>query len=294
MADALRKKWSMPEQARVDSKAPSLAQHRIRLVDGTMVSEPGDTGSQWRLHYTIGLPHLRCEEVIMTTQKEGETLKRFSIQKDDLLIGDRGFAHPAGIAHVVSGSGDVIIRTNLVTLPLYDMQEQRLSALTHLRSLSVGECADWPVQIKHDKRFIAGRLCGLKKSEVAAQKARERVKRESQRNGTQLQPETLEAADYVFVFTTLDARTDAATVMEHYRGRWQIELAFKRLKSLIQLGHLKKHDEIAARAWLQGKLLVALLVDALLLTAERISPWGYVHTKNKTQPMSLAGDLAHA
>ena len=57
-----------------------------------------------------------------------------------------------------------------------------------------------------------------------------------------------------------------------YRARWQIELAFKRLKSLVQLGHLKKHDEIAARAWLQGKLLVAFLVDALLVTAERISP----------------------
>ena len=79
-----------------------------------------------------------------------------------------------------------------------------------------------------------------------------------------------------------------------YRARWQIELAFKRLKSLVQLGHLKKHDEIAARAWLQGKLLVAFLVDALLVTAERISPWGYANWQSETQPVFVAGDLIHA
>ncbi len=44
---------------------------------------------------------------------------------------------------------------------------------------------------------------------------------------------------------------------------------------LIQLGHLKKHDARAARSWLQGKLLVALLIARLIAHAERVSPWGY-------------------
>ena len=289
MAGALRKQWW--PSAPVDLEATP---RRIRLIDGTMVSEPGSTGSQWRLHYSITLPGLQCEEVITTTPREGETLKRFTIRSGDILIGDRGYAHPGGIAHVCDGGGDVIIRTNLVTLPLYDQNGERVSALTFLRNLKVGECAEWPVQIKHDQHLIAGRLCGLKKSEVAAEKARLRVRRESQRGGVQVRPETLEAAGYVFVFTTLDASYVTHTVMELYRGRWQIELAFKRLKSLVQLGHLKKHDDTAARAWLQGKLLVALLIDVLLLTAERISPWGYPLQQNEAQSMSLARDFAHA
>jgi hypothetical protein len=118
--------------------------------------------------------------------------------------------------------------------------------------------------------------------------------REAQRNGSQIQPETLEAAGYVFVFTTLSQDCPASTVMELYRGRWQIELAFKRLKSLVQLGHLKKHDATAARAWLQGKLLVAFLLDALLVTAERISPWGYAPRPNMPQPLPVARDQVHA
>lgn len=289
MAGALRQKW-LP----CFPVGEAWAGRRIRLIDGSMVSEPGDTGSQWRLHYSIGLPALNCEEVIITTPKEGETLKRFEVREGDLFIGDRGYAHPGGIAHVVTGKADVIIRTNLVTLPLYDAQGIRLQVLSRLRDLSMGEYGDWPVQVKSRKQWIAGRLCAIKKGAAAAQKSRARVMRESQRGGTQIQPETLEAADYVFVFTTLGAECGAYAVMELYRARWQIELAFKRLKSLVQLGHLKKHDEMAARAWLQGKLLVAFLVDALLVTAERISPWGYANWQSESKSVLVAGDLVHA
>ena len=57
--------------------------------------------------------------------------------------------------------------------------------------------------------------------------------------------------------------------------RWQIELAFKRMKSIMGLGHLPKFSEASARAWIHGKLLVALLIERLLDVAEHFSPWGY-------------------
>ena len=41
-------------------------------MDGTLVSEPGETGSKWRLHYSVGLPALNCDEVIVSTPKEGD------------------------------------------------------------------------------------------------------------------------------------------------------------------------------------------------------------------------------
>ena len=50
---------------------------------------------------------------------------------------------------------------------------------------------------------------------------------------------------------------------------------FKRLKSLLSLGHLKKHDEEAAPTWLRGKLLVACVIEKLLAKARHISPWGF-------------------
>lgn len=280
---------------------------RLRLVDGTMVSEPGYTGSKWRLHYSVTLPNLACDEVLLTTLKFGETLRRYTVVAGDIFIADRGFANPAGVAHVVDGQADLILRTNLVTLPLYNLEGVRFDVLTHLRTLQiqqgladttaslttatngeVGEVGDWPVAVKAGKRLIVGRLCAVKKSEASTEKGQRRVKRESQRCGSEVRPETLEAAGYVFVFTTLDATYSAKDVLELYRLRWQIELVFKRLKSLLHLGHLKKHDEQAARAWLQGKLLVACMIEKLLALAEHISPWGFEIESSAPRAMRVA------
>ena len=284
IAQALRpgRAEAAPLAAQAQPLAQSLSLRRLRLVDGTMVSEPGDTGSQWRLHYSVTLPGLACDEVLLTPPKLGETLRRYRVQAGDIFIADRGFANPPGVAHVVDGQADLIVRTNLVTLPLLTPEGERFDVLAHLRKLHTnntgGEVGDWPVAVKADKagkRLIAGRLCAIKKSEAATHIGQARVRRESQRNATQVQPQTLEAAGYVFVFTTLDTFYSATQVLELYRMRWQIELVFKRLKSLLSLGHLKKHDEAAARAWLQGKLLVACVIEKLLALAEHISPWGF-------------------
>ncbi|MES2770473.1 MAG: transposase [Pseudomonadota bacterium] len=175
------------------------------------------------------------------------------------------------------------MRTNLVTLPLYEPSGQLLDVLRCVRKLKEGECGAWTVHVQRGKKIIAGRLCAVRKDAASAEKARQRVRRESQRSGTQIQEKTLEAAGYVLVFTTLGEDFPAEQIMELYRARWQIELVFKRLKSLAQLGHLKKRDPRAARAWLQGKLLAALLIDILLASAEHFSPWGLVQIeKNQT------------
>jgi RNase P protein component len=260
-----------------------LGGRQLRVVDGSVVREPGVTGSQWRLHYAIALPSLQCQEVHLGPCDEGETLKRFEVHAGDIFVADRGYAHPSGIAHVRRHGGDVIVRMNLVTLPLtHPSTGKPVDVLQQVRELQVGQAGSWPARLKvkaerggQRAQEIAGRLCAVRKSAAAAAKARDRVRRESMRGRRQVQPQTLEAAEYVLIFTTLADDVSAQQVMTVYRLRWQIELEFKRLKSLIELGHLKKHDARAARSWLQGKLLVALLIARLIAHSERVSPWGY-------------------
>jgi len=276
------------EQLQLRGESPGavpelLAGRTLKAVDGSVVTEPGATGSMWRLHYCISLPQLQCQQVHLGLRDEGETLRRFEVSAGDVLLADRGYAHPSGIAHVKRRGADVIVRINLVTLPLQEPDTgRRLDVLARARTLQIGQAGAWPAVVtlkgkasSKPAEHIAGRLCIVRKTNEAAQKARKRVQRESQRNGSALQPQTLEAADYVLIFTTLGDEVPAQQVMEVYRLRWQIELEFKRLKSLIELGHLKKHDEQSARSWLQGKLLVAMLITRLIAHSERISPWGY-------------------
>jgi hypothetical protein len=279
MAQQLRAQLALPSE-----EAQGLLSGRpLRVVDGSIVRESGRTGSQWRLHYAIGLPSLQCQEVHVTSCDEGESLKRFEVQAGDIFMADRGYAHPGGVAHVKRHGGDVIVRMNLVTLALTDPETgEPLDALSKVRSLQVGQCGSGPVHLKvkaerggQRAHEIQGRLCAVRKSAASAALGRDRVRHESKRGGCKVQPQTLEAAEYVLIFTTLEPDIGAQQVMALYRLRWQVEIEFKRLKSIIELGNLKKHDARAARSWLQGKLLVALIVARLIAHAERVSPWGY-------------------
>jgi hypothetical protein len=288
MASGLMAQWVARQPQAVFG--PGL---HIRVIDGTTVSEPGATGSTWRLHYATGLPSLRCDEVHVTDPGVGESFQRFTVAAGDLLIGDRGFAHRAGVRYVADGGGAVIVRMNLTNLPLVDARGRSFPVLRRLRTLRATQLGDWPACLSDKAGVLAGRVCAVKKSRQAAARARAKAARESRKQGHQVRPDTLEAAGYIFVFTTLDARFPASAVLEMYRGRWQIELAFKRLKSIVALGHLKKTDPKGARAWLQGKLLVAFLIEALLMAGERFSPWGYP-LDDPRPPLSVAGDLAHA
>lgn len=83
----------------------------------------------------------------------------------------------------------------------------------------------------------------------------------------------MEAADYVLILTTLsDAAADAAEILELYRLRWQIDIAFKRLKSLIQIDELRAFDPDLAQTYLSAKLLGAVLVDAIRIHGPDFPP----------------------
>jgi len=67
----------------------------------------------------------------------------------------------------------------------------------------------------------------------------------------------------------------APDVLELYRVRWQIDLAFKRHKQLLKVGRLPQTHAQAAHSWIMAKLVIALLLETLYRNARAISPWGY-------------------
>jgi IS4 transposase len=74
---------------------------------------------------------------------------------------------------------------------------------------------------------------------------------------------TVASADYPVLITSLDQESfPAERVLALYRLRWQVELAFRRLKSLLRINWLPAKDPGRARAWLTTHLIVALLIDA--------------------------------
>jgi Transposase DDE domain len=268
------------------------SQLRLRLVDSTIIKEPGKTGSLWRFHYSFRVPELRCDAFTLTPTKgvgTGDSLTQFTIAPGDHVIADRGYCHAKGIEHVASKGGAILVRLNTAALPLLTAQGRRMPLLYRLRILRcAGQIGEWRVSIQGATRVISGRVCAIRKTEEAIKRAHKQLRRNASRDREVLQPETLEYAKYVIVFTTFNSLTfSAAMILQWYRIRWQVELAFKRLKSLAQLGHLPKADEQSARAWLYGKLFVALLTEQLIRQGQALSPCRSPHAAEGT-PLSLA------
>ena len=252
---------------------------QIRALDATLVKEPG-RGSLWRIHYSVRLPSLACDFFRLTGTKgagTGESFRQFPFGAGDYVLADRGYSTVVGLRHVAQADAFATVRVNTKSLPLGTPQGAPFDLLAAVRGLRrAGQIGCWPVAALDGRESpVVGRVCALRKTAEAIRVAHKALRRQASKKGKQLQPRTLEFAKYVILFTTFpEDAFPAADVLEWYRVRWQVELVFKRFKSLAQLGHLPKHADDSARAWLYGKLFVALLVEKLLAHARSISPWG--------------------
>ena len=264
------------ESARMPSLEGVPAERRLRIVDATHVRVSGSSGTDWRLHYVLRLPTLTCDFAEVTDAKGGETYTRVPVQPGDIILGDRGYCHREGVAYVLEHRGDVVVRLNSSSFPLLDADGKQLDLLVTMRSLVDHEPRGWPVRFTASGREHAARLCAVRKSASAAQLAKERLLKTARKKGKVVQPETLELAEYIFVLATpgLD-HLSPAQVLELYRARWQVELGFKRLKSLFDAGSAPNRDPEAVRSWIYAKLLAVLLIERLGEESRLFSPWGF-------------------
>lgn len=269
-------RWLAQRLWRHDAGPILRDRYRVRAVDATTVQEPGSTGTDWRVHYVINLANLQCDHFELTDVKGGETFRRIPVAAGDLILGDRAYGTPSGIAHVCSEGGDVLVRLALHLLTLYTESGSKFPVLKRVGSLRVGQAREWPVWVHSGEARIPGRLVVIKRGVQATREAQARLRRKASRRQFTLSPEVLQAAGYILVWTSVAGEILTATeVLEYYRLRWQIEMAFKRMKSIMGLGHLPKWAAASCRAWIHGKLMVALLIERLLDQANAISPWGY-------------------
>jgi hypothetical protein len=254
---------------------------RIRLVDATHVKEPGKTGSVWRIHYSLSWPSLRCDYFKLSASRgegNGESLSHLPVKAGDCLLADRGYSTAQGIHDITSQKAELILRLNPQGIRVLSQRGELFPFVERLQSITrPGQVEQWNALVPLANRApVRGRVCVVRKSEQATQLALKKLRRKVAKNNLALEPQTLLYASYVLVFTTLpEAEFSAHTILEWYRLRWQIELVFKRFKQVARLGHLPKSDPASARAWLYGKLLVALLTEKLIAHAKTISPWGY-------------------
>lgn len=245
----------------------------ISVVDGTTICRPGSVSGDARIHTRMRLADLEFVEVFTAGIEVGESFFRYLPARNELLIGDRMYGTPGGIAHVVDAGADALVRVNRSSLPLRQ-GKQRVDLLPLLRTLSTQRVYErvvtLPVKTDDEPRLIPGRLIMQKLPADKAEVARRRLRQEV---GPKMSQESWEAAGYVVLFTTVPQdRLSASECMKLYRLRWQIELQFKRWKSLCGFDRMPNFKAETILTWIYAKLLASVLLERLAAKSGEVSP----------------------
>jgi len=252
--------------------AAILPGRRLRIVDGSVITQPASSGTDWRLHATYDPASSRFTDLDLTDAHGAESLKRAGLKPGDVVLGDCNYAKPADLKSVIDHGVDFIVRVGWSSLRLLNADGTPLVWETLFGGLQPGCAIEQRVQVAHSggrgkrgQTWFEARLIVRRATVEAAEQALRRVRRghSKRRSHAELQPMTVQSAGFLMVLTSLPADVGIDAVLAAYRVRWQVELAFKRLKSLLGLDRLPAKSRALARSWLLAHLILALLIDDL-------------------------------
>lgn len=215
----------------------------------------------------------RFSFIELTDEKGGERLDRAPVAQGDILIADRGFLHPDSLARVLEAGADIVVRAPWKGARWLGADGKPFDLLAALAAAGNAGVLDRPIWIGRKKASpLALRLVAFRKTPEAAERSRAKARRAAQREGNTISGGTLAAAGWVILIASLDANAfDANAIGALYRARWRIELAFKRLKSIVGLEGPPGEDVAVAKTWILAHLLMILLLEPHL-SAPGISP----------------------
>ena len=266
-------------------KPEDLEPYRIIAVDASDIVQKGAVKKTWHLHYGADLFSLTCNQFKLTEQSTGESLKNFEIKEKDLIIADRAYGTITSIGHCLKGGGDFIIRIKNKPFNMYDGQGKKILLSDWLKTLG-SEAGEISIYIKSsDKKLVPLRICARKKTEEEITIEEKRLKRLESKKQTAYSGDTKFTHQFMFVAASLPALVSAEKVLGFYRLRWQVELIFKRYKSLPGLGNIPTKTKESSEVWLNGKMFLALLIEKYLGDIDFSPSWNI-----RTEPECVERD----
>lgn len=251
---------------------------RLRIMDGTWVSKPGSTGTDWRIHLSLDLGHLCVDGLEITDAKSGETFGHCSTYPEDIRMGDRGYAYSDSMGAVLVNAGKLVVRINWQNVPLETPDGRKFDLIANLQRSDATIC-------EHEVRFHARGMCFPLRlivgtlPQAVADKARHRIRKIYRKKGKTPDQRTLLAAGFILLVTNLSVTEwPAQEVLQLYRVRWQVELLIKRMKSILDLDHLRALEAQLSQVYLLGKMLAVLLLDGFFQQAQSCCPTWFFQT----------------
>ena len=234
----------------------------LALVDGSVICTLGSAGTDWRLHARFDPGRGGFADLVLGQGNVGERVDRTEITGEQTVIQDRGYARVRDFAAVLAAKADFITRIGWRSLRLLDAERKALDVMALLPpDDQPSEHLVWVKGLTTSLRLIIQRIPPDK-----AVRQQKRVARKASKAGHEMDPRTPVAAGYLMLVTSLPAPAQPPErVLSMYRHRWQIELGFRRLKSIDGIDALPVFDPELARTWLLAHPIAAVLTDEIAI-----------------------------
>jgi hypothetical protein len=241
----------------------------VVAADASDVVEKGRSRRTYRFHYMLDVFKMAGLQAKITAQSVGEALVNFDIKSDMLVIADRMYSTVKGMLHCVSAGAGFILRMRKNSFKTCGADGNKLDLLKLFAQLKDGEYADVKAfAVNKNGESVPVRICAKRKTPEQIEKTMKKLKL-LERKGT-ITNEAKLFNHYIVLVTSLDDSVSAEQILDVYRLRWQVEIYFKRLKSILDFGELPKKRTENSLSWLNGKLMLALLIESVI--AKSFSP----------------------
>lgn len=230
---------------------------RVLIGDGTSLSVPGSKGTDLRLHTLMQLGGQGGIQIELTDGHVAESMFMFDLHHGDLLLADSEFCRAKEIEQLVAAGVDVLVRFRNQQWPGTPAKNW----VKQLKAMHAGSRCTFTQSLSSGKPVYVHVLA---LSEEEANEAGRKKRVEHQRKKGKPPSElTLLLCGYVILLTTVEpSKMSSKSALDWYRRRWQIELLFKRQKSLLGLNDLRsKRTSTLTYVKVLMKLLYAWLVD---------------------------------
>jgi hypothetical protein len=236
---------------------------RLRIVDATVINGPGQKAVQWRAHVSINPATGSIRAVELTDDSGGEKLGRHHLGASEVVLGDRAYATARGLYAVRQEEAHVVVRFNPATLRTCDEKRRRIHLTDKEPEIPKVGAVEFKITVpvpppprRSHKTWNSAKAIAWISARAIAARTR--------------------TGEVTWVLTTLPAKQmPAIGILGLYRVRWQIELLFKRLKSLLHLDALPSREGPTAKSWMLARLIAAALAQRLVQPSGPLSPWGY-------------------
>src|SRR5262249_31002833 len=159
---------------------------------------------------------------------------------------------------VLDGGADIVTRARWNAACWLNTAGGRLDLIALLKKSRGKGLIDQPIVIETTaKNALTLRLVAIRKPKQARDLSIEKIKRKARDKCRAVRPQTLVAAEWVIIITSLDrAEFPLPAIGALYRLRWRIEIAFKHLKSVVGLASPPGGDPRSAKAHILCNLLL--------------------------------------